>query len=256
MSKKYKIGLALSGGGIKGLSHAGALKALEEAGIKPDIISGVSSGAIVGALYSDGHSPEYISEIFQNVAFRKMTKIRVPNGGFFTNKPFENHIASNLKSKTFEELSIPLRLVATNLDKGESTVFSEGNLIDAVMASATVPVLFSPREVNGEHFVDGGVLKNFPVSTIRDECDILIGINASPLVANEYRKTIINIALRSYHFMFKANSFADKELCDYLIEPLDIGNIDTFDTEKGSDIFDLGYEAAKEAIKNWDFVNI
>ncbi len=251
MKKPFRIGLALSGGGIKGLTHAGVLKALEEEGIKPDVISGVSAGGIVGALYADGHSPDSIASIFHNVAFRKMTKIKVPDGGFFTNEPFEKHIAKNLTARTFEELAIPLRIVATNLDKGESTVFKNGNLMEAVMASATVPVLFSPRQIDGEHYVDGGVLKNFPVSTIREECDIVIGVNASPLVADEYRKSVINIALRSYHFMFKANSFADKELCDYLIEPLDIGNIETFDSEKSHEIFDVGYQAGKEAVKNW-----
>ncbi len=247
-TKPYKIGIALSGGGIKGMCHAGVLKALEEEGIKPDIISGVSAGAIVGALYADGYSPDEIADIFEHVEFRKMTKLQVPDGGFFRTERFEKYLGSKLRAKTFEDLKIPLRIVATNLDKGESTVFSSGKLLPVIMASSTIPILFSPRKINGENYVDGGVLKNFPVSIIRDECENLIGINASPLVADEYKKSILNIAMRTYHFMFKANSLADKELCDFLIEPIDVENYDTFETGKSREIFDLGYETARKMI--------
>lgn len=249
-TKPYKLGIALSGGGIKGMCHAGVLKALEEEGIKPDIIAGVSAGSIVGALYADGYSPDEIADIFDHdyVDFRKMTKLQVPDGGFFRNERFEKYLGSKLRAKTFEELKIPLRIVATNLDKGESTVFSSGKLLPVIMASSSVPILFSPRIINGENYVDGGVLKNFPVSVIREDCENLIGINASPLVVSEYKKSILNIAMRTYHFMFKANSLADKELCDFLIEPIDVGNYYTFETEKSREIFDLGYETARKII--------
>lgn len=148
-TKPYKIGIALSGGGIKGMCHAGVLKALEEEGIKPDIISGVSAGAIVGALYADGYSPDEIADIFEHVEFRKMTKLQVPDGGFFRTERFEKYLGSKLRAKTFEDLKIPLRIVATNLDKGESTVFSSGKLLSVIMASSTIPILFSPRKING-----------------------------------------------------------------------------------------------------------
>lgn len=248
-TKPYKIGIALSGGGIKGMCHAGVLKALDEAGIKPDIISGVSAGAIVGALYADGFSPDEIAEIFEHVEFRKMTKLQVPDGGFFRTERFEKYLGSKLKAKTFEDLKIPLHVVATNLDKGESVTFSSGKLLPVIMASSSVPILFSPRKINGENYVDGGVFKNFPVSVIRNECDFLIGVNASPLVVSEYKKSILNIAMRTYNFMFKANIIADKAMCDFLIEPVDMGNYDTFETDKSREIFDLGYESARKLIK-------
>ncbi|MBO7724282.1 MAG: phospholipase, partial [Paludibacteraceae bacterium] len=91
--------------------------------------------------------------------------------------------------------------------------------------------------------------KNFPASTIRQECDYLIGINASPLVADNYKLSIINVAARSYHFMFKANIVHDKELCDFLIEPTDMAHFDTFEVEKSKEIFSLGYKTAKELLK-------
>ena len=247
--KPYRTGIAMSGGGIKGMCHAGVLKALEEVGIKPDIISGVSSGAIVGALYADGYSPDEIAEIFEHIEFRKMTKLQVPAGGLFKNDRFEKYLGSRLRAKTFEELKIPLRIVATNLDRGQSVVFSSGKLLPAIMASSSVPVLFSPRVIDGEHYVDGGVFKNFPVSIIRNDCEKVIGINASPLVADEYKMSVLNVAMRTYHFMFKANILADKELCYFLIEPVDMGNYETFETEKSREIYELGYETTRKMIR-------
>mgnify|MGYP003609598220 FL=1 len=249
-NKPYKIGIALSGGGIKGLCHAGVLKALEEQGIKPDIISGVSAGAVVGALYADGYSPDEIAKLFEDISFRQMTKFRIPDGGLFRIDAFENFIFKNMRAKTFEELKIPLRIVATNLDQGQSVVFNKGNLIDPIVASCSVPVLFTPKKINGIYYVDGGVLKNFPVSTIRDDCDKVIGINASPLVADEYKLSLMNVASRTYHFMFKANILHDKELCDLLIEPVDMGNYDTFEVDKGREIFELGYQSTKQLLES------
>ena len=248
--KPYKIGIALSGGGIKGLCHAGVLKALEEHDIKPNILSGVSSGSVVGAFYADGYSPDEIALLFEDISFRQMTKIQIPDGGFFKIDAFQKFISKKLRAKTFEELKIPLRIVATDLDKGRSVTFSSGNLIDPIIASCSIPVLFSPKVIDGTHYVDGGVLKNFPVTTIRDECEKVIGINASPLVAEEYKPSILNVVSRSYHFMFKANILYDKEICDLLIEPVDMGNYETFDVDKGREIFELGYQSTRNLLSN------
>ena len=248
-NKPYNLGIALSGGGIRGMCHAGVMKALEEYGIKPDIIAGVSAGAIVGALYADGYSPDEIAGFFEHVEFRKMTKVKIPNGGFFGIESFEKFLAGKLRAKTFEELKIPLRIVATNLDRGESVVFTSGNLLDAIIASSTFPVLFTPKVINGENYIDGGVFKNFPVSIIRDDCEKIIGINASPLVADKYKMSVLNVAIRSYNFMFKANILHDKELCDFLIEPVDMANYETFETEKSREIYELGYQTAKDMIE-------
>lgn len=248
--KPYKIGIALSGGGIKSLCHAGVLKALEEQGLKPDIISGVSAGSVIGAFYSDGYTPDEIAVLFEDISFRHMTKIHIPDGGFFQTDVFQDFLTRKLRAKTFEELAIPLRVVATDLDKGRSVTFSTGNLVDPIVASCSFPVLFRPKTIDGVNYVDGGVLKNFPVSTIRKDCDKVIGINASPMVADEYKISILNVAFRSYHFIFKANILYDKELCDLLIEPVDMGNYETFDVDKGREIFELGYQTTRQLLAN------
>jgi NTE family protein len=199
-------------------------------------------------LYADGYTSDEIAVIFEKISIRNMTKIRIPDGGFFNSDIFHDFLSRNLRAKTFEELSIPLRVIATDLDNGQSVTFKSGTLIDPIVASCTYPVLFSPKEINGVHYVDGDVLKNFPVSTIRSECDIIIAINASPLVVVDYKQTIINVAMRSYNFMFKANIIHDRELCDLLIEPLENAVYDTFDNDKGREIFELGYQCARQIL--------
>lgn len=244
----YKIGLALSGGGIRGISHAGVLMAMEELNMKPEIISGVSAGAIVGALYAGGYSPLEIARMFEDVHFNKMTKLNVPSGGFFSIAPFAKFLEKKLSVKTFEELNIPLRVVATNFDIGAPEVFSTGELLKPVLASCSIPVIFTPQKIKNNYYVDGGLLKNFPVSTIREDCSLIVGANVGPLVAEKYKVNIMDVAFRTYHFMYRANTIADKEICDIIIEPKNIYDFDLFKTDKVKEIFDLGYQTAMDIL--------
>lgn len=267
--KPYEIGFALSGGGIKGLCHAGVLKAFEEFDIKPDVIAGVSAGSIVGALYADGYTPEQILNFFTDISFRQMTtlsfpslkdikqewlslhtsNIFAPTGGIFTMDPMENFLRKHLKAKKIEDLPIPLKIVATDLDHGTAKIFESGDLVDCIVASCSMPIIFVPKMIDGVYYVDGGVVQNFPVSTIKDDCQYVVGVNASPLVIKEYKVSLFTVAQRSYNFMYKANTIHDKELCDLLIEPSAIGNFDTFDVDKAKEIYNLGYKTAKRIIK-------
>ena len=249
---KYKIGIALSGGGIKGLCHAGALKALDEYGIKPDIISGVSAGAVVGALYADGYSPNEINDIFSNITFSQFAKIQFPRDGFFHIDIFEKFLEEKLRAKTFEELNVHLRVVATDFDHGKTTVFEKGNLLEPIIASCSMPILFKPVKINGIHYVDGGVLKNFPVGTIYHDCQYVVGVNASPFVTKEYNRNLRGTVARTYFFMSKANILQDKAMCDVLIEPQNMASYETFDVEKSNEIFQLGYQSTKEILSNMD----
>ena len=174
---RYKIGLALSGGSIKGFAHLGVLQYMDEIGLKPDIIAGTSAGAIMGAFYADGYSPKEIFEIFSSVGFRGMTSLLPKRGGMFSTKNFMERLKTYLHHQNIEELPIPLRIVATDLDNGCQHVFSEGALAERIMASCSVPVLFQPVVIDRVSYVDGGLFRNFPVTVIREECDKVIGVN-------------------------------------------------------------------------------
>ena len=245
----YKLGLALSGGGAKGFAHIGVFKLLEECGLKPDVIVGTSVGALMGALFADGYSADEIKELFSGREFSEFAQLQLPKSGLFDSKRFRHFLRRHLRAKTFEELKTPLIVMATDLDNGESHEFRSGPIVEAVTASCSIPIIFSPVVINGVHYVDGGLFHNFPVSIIRDSCERVIGVNVSPLISQKYKQTIFHIAERSYHYMFRANTIEDREMCDVLIEAEEFGMYKTFDLENVDQISKIGYSAAVRAFE-------
>lgn len=245
----YKIGYALSGGFIKGFAHLGVMQALLEHDIKPDIISGVSAGALAGVFVADGNEPHRVVDFFDNHKFMDLTSLARTTAGLFKLDDFIDFLNQNLKAKRLEDLKTPLVVTATDLDHGQSVVFRKGEIAERIAASCCMPVMFAPVTINHVDYVDGGVFKNLPVSTIRKECEKIIAINVSPIAPQEYKRNVINIALRSYHFMFRANTFADKELCDLLIEPYGLTGYNNTELEKADEIFDLGYKTGIEVLE-------
>ena len=247
--KKYGLGLALSGGGAKGFAHLGAFKAISEYGLEPEIIAGTSVGAMMGAFFADGYEPEEIAELFKGKEFKSFVEFQMPRSGIFDSQGFRGFLKKHLRARLFEELSIPLMVVATDLDNGLSVTFDKGPLIEAVTASCSIPLIFNPVVIGGVHYVDGGLFRNFPVSVIRDACEKVIGVNVSPLIPLKYKQTLLHIAERSYHYMFRANTLKDRILCDVLIENKAFGEYKTFDLEHIDELLALGYEATKERLE-------
>jgi len=241
-NKPYKLGIALSGGGAKGFAHLGAMQALKDAGISPDLISGTSAGALAGVLMADGHEPKDIISFFQEKAFTKFAQITVPKSGLFKSTRFYSFLEEHLRARTFEELKTPLHVVATDIEQGKSHTFSSGPLIPAIVASCSFPIIFTPVEIEKQHYVDGGIFKNFPVSVIRKKCDKIIGINVSPLNLAEYKDSIKYILERSYHYLSVSNTLLDRTLCDYLLELNNLSKYPMFDLDHCQEIFDTGYE--------------
>lgn len=248
----HDIGVALSGGSAKGFAHLGVLHYLEENDMKPEIMSGTSMGSMMAALYCDGYSPKEIAEIFKDVNFSKMTEWLIPKGGFFGTRGFRQFLSSILRHKRLEELEIPLTIVATDLDHGCSKYFREGDLVDIITASCSIPVLFKPVEIDGTYYVDGGLFKNLPASVIRHQCRALIGVHVDPKESVEYKKNIFSIAERSFNYIFRANSFHDRKLCDVLVESALLSNVARFDINKAPRIAALGYNMARKAFNGID----
>ena len=156
----YGTGFALSGGFVKGYAHLGALQALFEYGIRPEIIAGVSIGAVAGVFIADGKRPEEVLELFMSREFRSFTGFTRSRGGFMNLDNFYGFLRDTLSVGRIEELSLPLAVTATNLDTGRSVHFREGEIAPRIAASCCVPGLFTPIEIEGDHYVDGGVLMN------------------------------------------------------------------------------------------------
>jgi NTE family protein len=273
-----KIGLALSGGGAKGLAHIGVLKVLEEAGIPIDYITGTSMGSIIGGLYACGYSADEIenivkginwSEILGDEISRKNISIEVKDEyeRYFLELPMKKwkviiptsmvygqKVSALLSHYTwpvhninnFDSLPIPFRCIATNIEDVTPVVLSSGYLPDAIRASMAIPSFFKPIDLNGHLLVDGGIVRNFPVQDARDMgADIVIGVDVS---AGLYKKDELNSFIRIMDQTSSAQaSRANEEqgkLCDILIKP-DITNYDLFSFEYMDSLVLNGERAAR-----------
>lgn len=242
--KPYKIGLALSGGGARGYAHIGVLQALEEFSIKPDIIAGVSAGSIVGSFYCSGLSTQDMLDCFSSEKFTNFAEITIPRVSLFQAEGLHKFLIEVLGDTQIEDMKIPCRVIATDIDNCISKVFDKGKAADIIWASSSIPIVFPPVELNGINYVDGGVLRNFPVQPIRKLCDYVIGVNVNPLkMEPTYKKNILGIAARSYFLMFRSNQVEDCKLCDMLIQPKEVAEFSLFDTKNMKKIVDAGYQA-------------
>lgn len=250
VSKKYHTGFVLSGGFIKGFAHLGVIQALMEHDVRPQIISSTSAGSLVGVLYADGNEPYQVLEFFDGLKFTDLTKPILPTTGFFELDELQDFLHTHLKRKRIELLPVPMVITATDLDHGKSVYFRSGDIAQCVAASCCLPVLFSPVTIDGVHYVDGGVLMNLPVSAIREECQQIYAINVSPLLTPDYKLNIINIAERSYQFIFRSNTVAERQMADVLIEPVNLSGYSNMDLEKSREIFKAGYDKANEILND------
>ncbi|MDI9605318.1 MAG: patatin-like phospholipase family protein [Bacteroidota bacterium] len=236
------LGYALSGGGAKGFAHLGALKVLEKCGLKPDVIAGTSAGSLAGVFYADGYHPEEILELFREKEFREFAELAIPKTGLFKSIGLHGFLKKNLRAHRFEELQLPFYVVATDWNRAQTVVFSEGDdLVDAVVASCSVPVVFQPQYIHGVPYVDGGLIKNFPVSVIREQCRYVIGVNVAPIIPVAEKDTIRTMAERTFNLMSNANTLIDKSYCDILIETKGVERYAMFDLNNMDKITETGY---------------
>lgn len=246
-----QLGIAFSGGGARGFSHIGVVLALEKFGIKASIVSGVSAGAIAAALYGAGLNGASMRECFkEHLRISDFRDWIVPRDGLMGLHKFEKMLQEWLPVSKLEEMSIPTVICATDLARGKSIGFTSGEIGKAVIASCSIPVLFSPVRINGNYYVDGGVLRNLPAWAIRKNCDILVGSNCSPLDRNfKHKRSLISVALRSYQLMMKANVLQDLELCDFIIQNQNLSQYSTFSVAAMDKIILEGYDAASPVIE-------
>lgn len=244
--KKYKIGIALGGGGARGFAHLGILKALEEKGIKPDIISGVSAGAIAGAFIASGKSPDETYEIIKKYNFTGISELNIPKTGLLSLSKMKENIKKKLEVGNLEDLSIPLIICVTNMLDGKPEYMTEGPLADIVQASASIPVLFSPVELNGKLYSDGGIFDNVPVRPLRSICKKVIAISISPIQKIGELNNLVQVAARMFQLAVNPDHKELKKHCDLFIEPPSLCDYEIMDTKHAKEIFDIGYTYARD----------
>lgn len=247
-SKAFKLGMAFSGGGARGIAHIGVLKALEEQAIYPDVVAGTSAGSIVAALYAAGLDSERIVSVIQSA---KMYKAFIPDltsGGVISLTYLKTHLAKYIEVNDFKGLKRPLYVAVTNLNSGKIELRSKGELFETIQASCSIPLVFTPVTMDGSVFVDGGVMMNLPAEAIRSQCSKLIGVNVMPVesVTDAKIGSMISVAQRIFDLSVYANTRSSSKLCDLVIHPKGLEQYSIFQFNKIAEIMDRGYEAAME----------
>lgn len=247
--KKYKNGIVLSGGVARGFAHVGVLQAFHEAGIRPEVISAVSAGSIVGAFYADGYEPKEILDFFYDKRFMEFVKIVPSKSGLLKMTGLYELLEKNLRSNTFDDLKVPLSVCVTNFKTGLSEHLSQGNLLDAVLASSSIPVLFQPYEINGNEYVDGGITDNLPVHPILNQCQNIYGVHVNPIGKMNRNKGLVSTALRSFHISVASGIEQKKQYFKLFIEPLKLREYGLLEVMKGKEMYGIGYEEAKKRLE-------
>jgi NTE family protein len=241
------IGLVLSGGGVRGVAHLGLLQVLEEIGIQPTAISGTSAGAIVGALRAAGHSVGTILDFFRNTSIFKPGLFASRKPGFLDTDKFYPVLKELLPEDDFGVLKTKLYVTATDMVKGKQRTFAHGQLIRPILASAAFPVVFTPVEIEGQLYTDGGALNNFPVEPLAGECELIIGSNVHPfkdLQPSDIKNTL-SVMERLFHLSIHHHTIHKYHLCNVVVAP-DLASFGTFDRGHFDEMFELGYKAAHE----------
>ena len=264
-----KVGIALGGGGAKGLSHILMLEALDELGVKPHMVSGCSIGAIIGVLYASGMSGARMRDEISRLAFSEKESITEAllkkdilkwltmaaptsqGGGLFKVDKFMSYLLDMVKVASFHELEIPLKIVAADFWEKEQVVFDTGDLKEAVQASMALPVIFTPVVQDGTVLVDGGTVNPVPFDLLREDCDLVIAVNVlgkrsiSDGLVPSYLDSLFNT------FQIYEHSLITEKLKnsppDIYIEP-DIINIRMLEFVKAEQIFKQA-APAKELLK-------
>ena len=244
--RPLRIGLALSGGGARGVAHVGVLKALAEAGVRADVVAGTSSGAIVGALSCYGASPADLAAFARVGVGVKLLRFGNPLRGLIKLSLLREKLEAVLPTDDFACLQTPLTVTAANLQHGELRLFSEGPLIAAVQASCAVPLLFHPVEIDGEQYIDGGLYMNLPAPPIRERCDLLIGSNVMPIEQAEVGRlsSVLSISNRVFDMAVHHNAFEARGLCDFLLEPADLRGHHVYNFARPDALIEVGYAEA------------
>ncbi len=247
VDRLHRVGVALSGGGVRGAAHVGLIRALREHHIEITAWAGASSGALVAAMCACGRSPDDILKIFRkNEMFTWSHFGLTQKPGLLDSERLLKVVERAVGGITFSELNDELHIVATDLLQGEEYYFREGAVARAVMASASFPGFVSPMEVDEHLFSDGGIVNNLPIEPLLGRCRVLIGSHVNPVEPKKRGDLETTVAVSQRAFQIATAKQTDSKLksCDFCIAPSALLDIGLFDFERSNEAYEIGYEAA------------
>lgn len=247
--KKKKVGLALSGGGARGLAHIGVIKAIHDNQIPVHYIAGTSAGALIGALYAAGVNILTMMEVSTKLKWKNFLRIVLSKTALVSSEEIENFIITHIGKKTFADLPIPFSAITVDLRTGDEIVFNKGDVHRAVRASCSFPWMYGPIK-SGDHLLVDGVLKNYlPSDTVRAMgADFVIGVDVIPRpTPKDSFENVLEIFDRALDLLILNQEKEKTSKCDILITPIKEKMV-SLGLDQAEKLVKLGEEAGKAAI--------
>jgi NTE family protein len=221
-----KIGLVLGGGAARGFAHIGVIQVLEEVGIRPSLVVGTSAGSLVAAFYASGKSGaelQQVAEAMEEATFADWT-LPIFSRGMLRGEALARYVSTQVRGRSIENMTLPLGIVATDLNNGQGVLFQRGNTGTAVRASSAVPALFQPVKIGGREYVDGGLVSPVPVRYARQMgAEVIIAVDISSAPEGNAAGDTLQILLQTFAIMGKSiNTFELRE-ADVVVRPSLIG---------------------------------
>ena len=247
-----KVGLALGGGGAKGVAHIGVLKALEEANVQIDYLAGTSVGAMVASLYAFNIDIDAINNLARRLTISDITTFKLSKTGFFTTELLRELLIEYVGDVSIEDASIPLAITATDINTGEAVIFRQGPLVDAVCASASIPGIYIPMNLNGRTLVDGGLVQNVPVQPVKDMgAGVVIASHLSSVDSYEEPENVLDVMRNAFEIAVSQHTKGEVDMADLLIA-MDLSDFSLRDnTERHDELFAIGYESATKQLSKF-----
>ena len=250
-----KIGLALGGGAVLGAAHIGVIRAMEEMNIEISYVTGTSIGAFVGALYAFGYTSKDIEKIALRLRWMDISRLALFESGLLSNAKLGDLLGKSLGDKKIEDADIPLAVLATDITNGDKVVLDKGSVAKAVMASTCIPGVFGPVNFNDKILVDGGIVENIPIDTVKKMgADYVIAVDLNAIKTYHKPDSILDVIINSFHFTLKAAAKFQTENADLLITP-DLSRFNMVSTAQIKDLIEQGYKDAREQLKKTNLPN-
>jgi len=239
------IGLALGGGAAKGVAHIGVLKALEDANIEVDYIAGTSVGAMIAALYAFRVDVDTIGSLARRLTMSKVTSFKLNKTGFFSTESLRELMLEYVGDVAIEDAAIPLSIVATDINSGEEIILTSGSVVDAVCASAAIPGIYIPVEINGRTLVDGGLVQNVPIEALQTAgAGVTIASHLNSVSHYQEISHVLDVMRNAFEIAVSQHTQDQLKEADLLIS-MDLSDFSLRDnTERYDELFNIGHQAA------------
>ena len=249
-----KLGLALGGGAARGFAHIGVIQVLEENGIKPDLVVGTSAGSLVAAFYASGKTGAQLQWLADTMDESQLTDWTIPfmSRGMLRGEALGRYVNSQLNGAKIEDLKMPLGIVATDLQTGDSILFRRGDIATAVRASSAVPSVFEPVRIGNKDYVDGGLVSPVPVRSARQMgADIVIAVDISSRPEDAKTSDMLKVLLQTFSIMGKSISQLEMAQAEVVVRPAlpDVGSAEFAARQKSIEAGRAAMKLALPALK-------